>query len=278
MIKTISIVGCGWFGFPLAKALKNLNLEVFGSKRNSQDALGLKAFGIRGFKLDLDDDVHLQESEAEIKAALATDALVVNIPPALRKAPEAYLKRLAKLQKLINGHKYKKLIFVSTTGVYPDQDKELSEHEAAAHSDVSNKLLQAEAMFVNEPNCTIVRFAGLVGPKRHPGRFLAGKSDLSGENSAVNLVHLNDCVKAISALLSTESTSRIYNVCAPIHPSRKAFYTQAASNIGLIAPQFLNDGNCQSRVSGKVISSEKLITELDFTYQFSDPMDMLSAC
>ena len=278
MIKTISIVGCGWFGFPLAKALKSLNFEVFGSKRNSLEASSLKAFGIRGFKLDLDDDVYLQESEAEIKAALATDALVVNIPPGLRKAPEAYLERLAKLQKLIKGHDYKKLIFVSTTGVYPDLDKEFTEQDAVAHSVVSEKLLQAENMFIDKPNCTIVRFAGLVGPKRHPGRFLAGKTDLSGENNAVNIVHLDDCVNAVSAVLLNEAPSRFYNVCAPIHPSRKAFYTQATSDIGLIAPKFLNDGNCKNTISGKVISGQKLISELGFTYQFSDPMDMLSAC
>ncbi|WP_299807414.1 SDR family NAD(P)-dependent oxidoreductase [uncultured Shewanella sp.] len=298
MIKSVCIVGCGWFGFPLAKALVERGVKVCGSKRVQSESLLLKELGIDGFRLDLDNDAQLIQDKAEINEALAADCLVINIPPGLRKDPQAYLQRLAKFKQLITGHRYKKLIFVSTTGVYPQSDQMLTEHDASAHSEISDKLLQAEAMFQSLDNSVIVRFAGLVGPKRHPGRFLAGKTDLPNASGAVNLVHLNDCILAISALLFNETSNGIYNLCAPVHPTRQAFYTQAAIDLGLSAPQFVDDGlitdnsaeglitessaegsvNNVAQVSGKQISSGRICTELNFEFQFNDPMDMLLAC
>ncbi|ABZ77128.1 NAD-dependent epimerase/dehydratase [Shewanella halifaxensis HAW-EB4] len=280
MIKSVCIVGCGWFGLPLAKALVAHGVTVFGSKRELSQALALKELGIDGFRLDLDDDVHLQDDSAEITQMLATDCLIINIPPGLRKAPDAYLQRLTNLKQLIGDHSYKKLIFVSTTGVYPSIEgmfTECVEQDAKAHSEISEKLLQAEALFVDNANACIVRFAGLVGPKRHPGRFLAGKTGLPGANSAVNLVHLNDCIVAVTTLLFNPAASTVYNVCAPNHPTRQGFYPKAASDLGLAAPQFVDDG-VESKLTGKSISSDRLIIEFSFEYQFSDPMDMLTAC
>ncbi|ABV87016.1 NAD-dependent dehydratase [Shewanella pealeana] len=294
MINSVCIVGCGWFGLPLAKALNDRGVKVYGSKRVQSEALLLKEQGIEGFRLDLDNDEQLIQDKTEICEALKADCLVINIPPGLRKDPQAYLQRLTKLKQLITVHNYKKLIFVSTTGVYPQVDKVLAERDAIAHSEISDKLLQAEAMFADLDNSIIVRFAGLVGPKRHPGRFLAGKVDLPSASGAVNLVHLNDCILAVSALLFNGGASDVYNVCAPVHPTRQAFYTHAAKTLGLSEPQFLDDGlitgnnaevaldngslNHGTQISGKQISSERLCSELDFEFQFSDPIDMLLAC
>ena len=282
MINSVCIVGCGWFGLPLAKALKERGIKVYGSKRVQSEALFLKELGIDGFRLDLDNDAQLIQDKTQICQALAADCVVINIPPGLRKDPQAYLQRLSKLKHLMAGNHYKKLIFVSTTGVYPQADKILAEADASAHSEISEKLLQAEAMFAELDNSIIVRFAGLVGPKRHPGRFLAGKKDLPSASGAVNLVHLNDCILAVSALLFNGVSSDVYNVCAPVHPTRQAFYNQAARALGLIEPEFLDDDLITdasgAQVSGKQISSERLCSELDFEFQFSDPKDMLLAC
>ncbi|MGS0680890.1 SDR family oxidoreductase [Shewanella sp. 125m-7] len=279
-IKSVCIVGCGWFGLPLAKALVERGLTVFGSKRELPQVQVLKEQGINAVKLDLDDQQHLQQDKAQLINALATDCLVINIPPGLRNDPDAYLQRLASLKQLIGSHCYKKLIFISTTGVYPSVDGVLVkcvEDDAKAHSEVSDKLLQAEALFAANTNACIVRFAGLVGPKRHPGRFLAGKTGVAGASSAVNLVHLNDCIVAVTTLLFNPSASRVYNVCAPIHPTRQTFYSAAASDLGLAVPQFV-DIDSHNSLSGKLINSDRLITEFNFEYQFSDPMDMLKAC
>lgn len=273
MIKSVCIVGCGWFGLPLAQAMVAQGIMVNGSKRSADNADSLTEYGINGFTLDLSLDEQMDGNQLAIKAALNTDCLVVNIPPGLRKDPDGYLIKLARLTALIRDISYQKIIFISTTGVYPSLEKLMTEKDAVAHSEVSGKLLQAEAMFTELPNSCIARFAGLVGPKRHPGRFLAGKTDLSLPEAPVNIVHLNDCILAVSRLIFEPSSNGTYNVCAPKHPSRQAYYQKAALDLGLVAPQFTKEAG-----SGKVISSDRLTKELNFEYQFSDPMDMLVAC
>ncbi|PKH55865.1 NAD(P)-dependent oxidoreductase [Shewanella sp. Choline-02u-19] len=273
MIKSVCIVGCGWFGLPLAQAMVAQGIRVNGSKRNAENAALLTEHGINGFTLDLSLDEQLDQNQGAIKVALNTDCLVVNIPPSLRKDPDGYLVKLARLKTLIHDITYQKIIFISTTGVYPSLEKLMIEKDAVAHSEVSGKLLQAEAMFSALSHSCIARFAGLVGPERHPGRFLAGKTELSQSDAPVNIVHLNDCILAVSKLVFEPTSNGAYNVCAPKHPARQSFYQQAALDLGLVAPQFIKESG-----SGKIISSDRLMKELNFEYQFSDPMDMLVVC
>ncbi|MEZ9200068.1 SDR family oxidoreductase [Shewanella sp. 10N.286.54.B9] len=273
MINSVCIVGCGWFGLPLAQELVARGISVNGSKRSLEDASALSQGGINGFALDLAQAEPEQQSQVSLETVLNTDCLVVNIPPGLRRDPNAYHAKLTKLIALIGDIRYQKIVFISTTGVYPSLEMLMTEQDAVAHSEVSEKLLQAEAMFLALDNCTIARFSGLVGPKRHPGRFLAGRTELADPQAPVNIVHLTDCIGAVTKLIFEPSSAGIYNICAPKHPTREAFYRQASLDLGLVAPQFV-----QNSAGGKLISSNRLVKELNFEYQFSDPMDMLNAC
>jgi len=284
-IKTISIVGCGWFGLPLAKALVKQGYIVSGSKRSMEAATALTHDGISGFSLDLDkqqfngcvmggsESVFDESTLAMLHQRLHTHAIIINIPPAIVKSPGAYLQRLSFLKRLMAQHDYMRIIFVSTTGVYPSSAKPVIESDAAPHSPSSEILLEAEGLFSEMTNASIIRFAGLVGPGRHPGRFLAGKQDLPGRDSPVNLVHLDDCIGAVSCLLSGKPLSPVYNICANQHPGREAFYSAAAKDLSLTAPTF-------SGVSqvGKSIEGNKISTELGFQYRYDDPLAMLCEC
>jgi len=117
----------------------------------------------------------------------------------------------------------------------------------------------------------ILRLAGLVGPERHPGRFLANKTEVANGQSAVNLVHLEDVVSAITLLLQSSGEGRTYNICAPGHPKRSVFYPQMARELGLKAPEFAqqNQGS-----GGKVIDGSLICRELGFDYQYPDPLNM----
>ena len=79
-------------------------------------------------------------------------------------------------------------------------------------------------------DCDIIRFAGLVGNDRHPIYSLAGKQELKCGHSLVNLVHLDDCARAIQLLLETPGGYRLYHLAAPIHPTREEYYRHAAEN------------------------------------------------
>ncbi|MCG9696339.1 SDR family oxidoreductase [Shewanella sp. Isolate11] len=270
MINSVAVVGCGWFGLPLAKALVTQGIKVSGSKRDLQKALGLNQDGIDGFKLDLTHDVKLNPPDL---AKLHADAIVINIPPGLRRGDNDYLERLSRLVDLIGAHIYQKIVFISTTGVYPANGKLMTEADAEAHSNSSETLLKAESFFAS---ATVVRFAGLMGPKRHPGRFLAGKTGLKGANLAVNMTHLDDAVAAVSCILAhLGPLAPIYNVCTAHHPSKQAFYQQAAEGLELTAPQFdtLGEANEDKRVDGSLISRQ-----LGYQYRHVDLFEALQCC
>lgn len=289
-MKHIGIIACGWFGMPLATSLLAQGYRISGTKRTEEGLAQLHDAGIKAYRLDLDEDLdeHLgrQADNQDFEGLFAADMLVINIPPGLRRGESRYLAQLNKLKQLMGSRDYERIVFISTTGVYPaseQDDTKLTEDKALAHSEMSDVLLQAEALFAGYPSARIVRFAGLVGPKRHPGRFFGGKTDISGANVAVNLVHLDDCIKAVSLILSSTHLdaasasglhrSAVYNLAAPIHPSRGEFYPAAALALGLGAPEFN-----QQKSPNKIINGQLICQELGFEYTYNDPMKMLSAC
>ena len=270
MIHSVAVVGCGWFGLPLAKALVDKGFSVSGSKRDAAQALALKEQGIDGFVLDLDAQ---QPVDNEQLAKLHADAIVINIPPGLRRGDNGYLARLEHLLTLMGDHRYQRVIFISTTGVYPANGKVQHEADAIVHNDTSDILLQAEAMF---KGAVIVRFAGLMGPKRHPGRFLAGKTGLTGAMLSVNMTHLDDGVGAVMALLTHQGQlAPAYNICSPDHPYKAAFYQRAAAMLGLVEPEFASSGeDCED----KVVDGSLICQQLGYQYRHQDLFNMLEYC
>lgn len=275
--KSVAVVGCGWLGFALAKQLVQAGYRVTGTKRQCEDLPALTQSGIGAFQLQLGVEAEIVPDAQLLQALFQTDFLVVNIPPRLKHGNTVYLEELQQLIELTQGWQYQGIVFISSTGVYPSLDKSMTEADALADSPSAQVLLDAEALFAHQSNTCIVRFAGLVGPKRHPGRFFAGKTDVAGGNVAVNLVHLQDCVDAVRGIIEAkvrgEKLAPIYNLCASEHPNRRDFYTAAAESLGLTAPQF----NAQTQPS-KVILGDAIVRELGFHYRFSSPFAMLAAC
>lgn len=274
--KSVAVIACGWFGFALAKHLVAVGYRVTGCKRSEADLPELTQAGIEAYPLELDGgtiDVTSALSASTLTGLLQTDYLVVNIPPRLKRGNTAYLNELAQLIALTQGWQYQRVIFVSTTGVYPSRDACMQENNAEAGSTTAQTLLDAEALFHALPNSCVVRFAGLVGPKRHPGRFFAGKIQVAGANVAVNLVHLTDCVNGVATILAAEQAASVYNLCAPEHPTKADFYVAAAIDLGLVPPSFTDE-----MLPSKVIDGSLISRELGFQYQFSNPLQMLAAC
>ncbi|WP_250885952.1 SDR family NAD(P)-dependent oxidoreductase [Shewanella jiangmenensis] len=233
----------------------------------------LSTLGIEAYLLDLDTD------DAASPALLDADVLVINLPPGLRRGDSGYLERLSRLIVAMKTAP-KRLIFISTTGVYPDLVQTMTESDACVHSPVAAVLLGAETLFAGL-NTTVVRFAGLVGPGRHPGRFFAGKTCVGGANMPVNLVHLADCIAAVQLLISAPDVEAVYNLCAPIHPDKKTFYTEAARLAGLPLPDFVADdladsaADAQDNKGGKTIDGSLICRVHGFEYRYCDPMALL---
>ncbi|TSD66259.1 SDR family oxidoreductase [Inquilinus sp. KBS0705] len=234
---TISILGCGWYGLALAKSLVVKGNVVKGST-TSTDKLDLLANeGIQPFLIDLSDDS--QPNPDFFKA----DILVIAIPPKSRSGRGAeYVPKLKKVVNAINISSIRKVILISSTGVYADLNQEVTEEtEPQPNTPGGEVLLEAEQLFKQQTSfkTTIMRFGGLIGPGRDPGRFFAGKKDIPNGMAPVNLIHLDDCIGITEAVITNDNFGLLLNACSPQHPTKAEFYTKAAERSGLELPAFL---------------------------------------
>lgn len=256
----ICIIGLGWLGHALGKFLSEHGHSVKGSTTSEKKLKKIESDGMEGYILDLPQ----QELPKEL---LEADIAIITIPPSVAH----YLEAIDQLVNQLGNAGIPKVIFISSTSVYPNTNGVVTEsdaiHKESPHSGVD--LYAVEKMFTSHGNfeATIIRFAGLYGPERNPAKFLAGKIDVSGAESRVNLIHQDDCIRIISAIIEGEVYGVTLNACAPVHPSRKEFYTRACLTSGLEPPQF------NATPQGyKIIDSSKLEKLLNYQFIHADPL------
>jgi nucleoside-diphosphate-sugar epimerase len=264
-MKRISILGCGWLGVPVGVALLNSGFLVSGSTTTPDKMKVLESKGMRPFLVHIDPNLPI------IKHDLFFDCevLLICISPKLKSGGgEGYLQQMKVIANACRKQAIRKILFISSTSVYPDLNRIVQETDA----DPDSSMVKAENILIDETNAnvTVLRFGGLVGPARHPGRFLSGK-EISGPENPVNIIHLEDCVAIIRKIIAGEKWGFILNACADYHPAKKQFYEGASANLGLPVPVFRDGVNSDF----KIISSEKLKQELEYNFIHPDPMKMI---
>lgn len=267
---TISIVGCGWYGFDLATTLVNIGIRVKGSTTTFEKLSKLSEAGIEPYLIDFSDTTSIKPDFFEC------DILWIAIPPKTRSGNgDSYLASIHYLISSAKHHDIKQVILISSIGVYADINGEVNEQSTPNPDSLGGQvLLQAEELLKQQTDftTTIIRFAGLIGPKRHPGRFFGGKKDIPNGNAPVNLIHLRDCVGISCAIIDQNAYGYTYNACTPDHPTKKEFYTKAALRIGLEQPEFLDE-----KKDWKIISSLYVDQMLKYQYRVSSLMQWLDA-
>lgn len=265
---SISILGCGWLGLALGEYLIAQGFSVLGSSTTASKLTTLADAGIQPFLIRAKPEVE-GEGLAEF---FSSPVLIINVPPRRRRenVEEIHFTEVKNIIDEAQRVKIKKIIYCSSTGVYPDNNASISEADSVAPTTASSRALVRIEEYLQSKSTlesTILRFAGLVGGDRKPGRFLAGKKGLSNGAAPVNLVHRDDCIRIIHEVIRQEVWGAIFNVCADEHPLKKEFYPQQAIKLGLEPPTFVDDG----AASFKIISNEKLKRRLGYEFIHPDP-------
>lgn len=272
-MKKVAIIGLGWLGMPLALSLMARGYQVLGSKTTPDGVEAAQMCGIESYPLLLQ-PLMVCDSEAQ-EALFNVDVLILTLPA--RRSGDGVDFYFQAVQQVIDtalAHGVPRIIFTSSTSVYGEGDGLVNEHSHLLPVTGSGKVLkELESWLHSLPGTEvdILRLAGLVGPERHPGRFLANKTDVAHGHRGVNLVHLDDVIDAITLLVQAAQGGYIYNLCAPGHPARAEFYRQMARQLGLTPPHFQPDINSGS---GKLIDGSLICRELGFVYQHPDPLQM----
>lgn len=267
MKERIGIMGCGWLGFPLAKRLAASGYTVCGTTTTKGNLDILKSEGISPFYVEL--------FEGGVKGQLIPflkdiDMLVINVPPGRKGAAGAYLKKMAQLHEAIRIMHISRILFVSSTSVYGDIQGEVTEKTTPKPATATAKDLWAvERLFMEDPllKTTTVRFGGLIGPDRHPVTFLSGQKNLKNGDDIINLIHLEDCLLLLEAIIANEWWGVLYNGVYPYHPTKRTYYTTEARKRGLAVPEYLKG---YAGKTGKLVMA-KALEEAGF--HFSKPID-----
>ena len=259
----ISILGCGWLGFPLAKALLSKGLSVKGSTTSSEKLATLEKAGITPFLITLSEN----KTTGNVTDFLEnSEILIIDIPPKLRGSEkENFVAKIKNVIPFIENSSVKNVLFISSTSVFNDDDAFVTEKTIPKPATESGKqLLQTEQLLQNNNHfkTTVLRFGGLISEDRHPIHFLAGRKNIDQPNAPINLIHKDDCVGIIEKIIATNSWDEIFNAVAPSHPSRETYYTQKALELSLALPQF----NPANNFGGKIILSSCIENVLKYTF------------
>lgn len=249
---TISILGSGWLGLPLAKSLQQDGQQIRLSTRSLDKAKQLSEQNLKSYVVDIEKEL------TNVPDFLQADTLIINITS---KQLSGYQALLTEIENSPIQH----VLFISSTSVYGNDQGLCKESDPLTQE---TNLRCIEKLFTDSPNfeCSVIRFAGLIGPKRHPGRFFTNGKSIKDGYAKVNLIHQLDCINLIRTVLEKDAWGEVFNGCADNHPTKKDYYSTMAKLLGYPEPNCLftdHSGN-------KVICNEKVKTQLDYQFIYPD--------
>jgi nucleoside-diphosphate-sugar epimerase len=128
----------------------------------------------------------------------------------------AYVDGLAKVIEAAARGAAKRLVFVSSTGVYSQDDgSEVDEGSPAVPRGFSGRaLLEGEALLARAPmEATVIRFSGIYGPGRDRlVRLVRSGGPVSARSRAsiTNRIHRDDCARALVHLVERPAVQPLY--------------------------------------------------------------------
>lgn len=253
-MKNISILGCGWLGKSLAISLISKGFLVKGSTTSPEKLIDFQNENIQPFLIDISQD----EINADF---LYSDILIIAITS---KSEDDFTRWISNIEKST----IKKVIFISSTSVYPSLNKVMTEVDET----INNSLAIIEDLFrINTHfKTTIIRFAGLFGGERHPANWFQNGRKILQPNGFVNMIHRDDCIGIIEEIIAQNCFGETFNACSNHHPTRKEFYENAKKSRGFESPVFEEN----EVLSWKIISSEKVQKALNYSFKHDDLLEL----
>ncbi len=228
MNRQISVIGCGWLGLPLATFLINEGFLVKGSTTSNEKIDLLRKHHIEAYMVNLS-PARISGNYSNFLAE--SDTVIINIPPGLRKYPSKnHVAEIKNLVSAIEKQRIKNVLYISSTSVFKDEShfpKIIDSTAPNATSNSAKQLIKIEQMLLDNSkfNTTILRFGGLFDTERHPAMYLSGRTNIANPDAPINLIHKEDCIQIITAIIKNNLWNMVFNVAYPSHPNKKTYYS-----------------------------------------------------
>lgn len=260
----IAIIGCGYVGSALGEALVRRGHEVVGTTTTPGRKEELRALGIEPQVIEV--------AEVKRLHAMLTDreAVFLTVAPPRRGEcyREVYLGGVKNLLVAIDGTAVTRIVYTSSTRVYGQGDGGwVDESSPTAPQDENGRilveaedaLLAAKGDHGEQVNCTgpqdaqtprgpksagrrheqevfatVVRLGGIYGPGRDVVARIHSRAgtERSDGDAYVNLIHLDDIVSALSALVDVRHHG-VLNLTDDQPEPRREFYDRVLSRADL---------------------------------------------
>ncbi|MGE8300236.1 MAG: GDP-L-fucose synthase [Sphingobacterium paramultivorum] len=258
----ILILGCGWLAESFAIHMKHQGHEVWASTTTSKKYHRLKADGIFSFILDFD----YENFPAQVVLPTQFDFVLNSIPASQKNSVAILENRFSNIKSFYAHMTWKKQVFLSSIGIYPEKDGVFDESYADI-TELSSKLLLAEASMLGLADTIIYRLGGLFGKNRVFAKYFAERICTTGEQPA-NFVHIDDVIRLLEVASCNALKYTVYNVVAPLHPKKKDVILASAKKYGYALPLAFEAADATQ----KIVSGRLLLEELDYQFVLPDPL------
>lgn len=280
---TLLIVGCGDVGMRVLRHAQ-ARWRVLALTSSPGRMAVLRQAGALPVLGNLDEPHTLRRLR---EVAALVDAVLHLAPPAAHGATD--LRTRALLQVLMNSPRVRRLVYVSTTGVYGDCEGRLIDETqpVAPQTDRARRRVDAENRVRHFGRRTgavvsILRVPGIYANDREGGRpserLRRGTPVLvDAEDVYTNHIHADDLARACLAALRHGAAQRVVNVCDHTDLKMGAYFDLAAQLAGLPLPQRITRAQAQTELGpmqlsfmseSRRINNRRLTQELGLRLQY----------
>lgn len=250
--KKIAILGCGWLGEKIANYFYQNQYKIFTFNSSLLQKEKLEQLGYHSFQKNFyDKNNDLIGFFKDFQAVIIAIPMKKNVE--LEKLKIIY-QNISSLLKNTNAT----IFLCSSTGIYPQKTGIFNEN-SFQNDELDVKILTLEQLIYSQnSNTNILRLAGLMGDDRIFSHNFKEQNSLE----AVNHIHFQDIILILEKMIVKNLKSKIYNVVAPIHPSKKAIFSYQKHKI------LIEDNISESRI----ILSDCLIKDLEHQFLHPNPI------
>lgn len=199
--------------------------------------------------------------------------LVLTIPPVL-KDPQSERERIEQWGKWMNRERprLEKLIYISSTGIYPLADGLWKESDSFEPDRLGGKLrLETEKVLENFFKVGVVRPGGIYGPRRNVGQRVLNQQPITKNQRPIHRIHVKDLAGIVQHLALTKTPPFCLNAVDHEPQPSSTLLEWLLENQYLVLPseckiQFRE--NASTSANQRLISNHQLLVEMQYALQY----------